>query len=98
MGKLRLVRKTKTHKPEVNQDVNDEKVVYCTLPDCKDEIKLPATLPMVLPYGNIKVGICDHAAWICDSCRESGMLREVRKIANEHMLEAHLIRDFFPNI
>ena len=53
---------------------------------------------MTLPYGNIKVGICPHAAWICDPCRDAGQLREARKLANEHMFKEHLIRDLFPNL
>lgn len=95
MKKLKMVRKTK---PEKNQVVDEGVKVRCGLPDCRSIIRLSATLPSPVVYDSIKVGICPHAVWICDPCRDTGRLKEVRKIANEHILAEHLVRDFFPNL
>jgi hypothetical protein len=95
MKKLKMVRKTK---PEKNQVVDEDSKVHCGLPDCNSVIQLSTTLPSPVVYDNIKVGICPNTVWICDPCRDAGRLKEVRKIANEHILGVHLIRDFFPNI
>ena len=95
MSKLKLVRKEKVKENYLLGDITE---VQCGNPDCKRKIKLSTGFTLSKIDATMKVGPCAKAVWICDVCRANGMLKVVRHIANEHFLEEHMIRNFFPNL
>jgi len=96
MSKLKLVRKEK--KVKENSVVGDGTEVRCGNPECKDKFKLTNGFTLNKIDASMKVGPCINAIWICDACRPNGMLKAVRKIANEHIFKEHMVRNFFPII
>jgi len=95
MSKLRLVRKEKAKENPVVGDIIE---VRCGNPECKSKIKLVKGFTLSKIDATMKIGPCIKAIWICDACRANGMLKVVRSIANEHLLEEHMIRNYFPNL
>lgn len=95
MSKLRLVRKQKLKE---NSVVGDGIEVRCGNPECKSKIKITNGFTLNKIDASMKVGPSTDAVWICDACRSNGMLKAVRKIANERILKEYMIRNFFPNL
>ncbi len=95
MSKLKLVRKEKVKE---NSALADSFGVRCGNPECKSKIKIGKGFTLDVFDASIKIGPCVKAVWICDACRSNGMLGAVRHIANEHILQEHMVRNFFPSL
>lgn len=95
MRKLKLVRKEKLKE---NYVVGGGVEVRCGNPECEAKIKITNGFTLEKFDASIKIGPSVDAVWICDACRSNGMLKAVRKIANEHIFKEHMVRNFFPNL
>ena len=95
MSKLKLVRKEKVKE---NSALADSFGVVCGNPECKRKIKITKGFTLDVIDASIKIGPCAKAIWICDACRSNGMLKAVRRVANEHILQQHMVKNFFPNL